>query len=119
MTKAVLIVDDSIVSRRIVRNVVEKILPDCEITEAASGDEAVEMMRTGSAEIALIDYNMPGMDGLAAARAIKDLHPDIAISLLTANVQDVLRDRAIAAGIGFIPKPPSEDKLRPFLEGSQ
>lgn len=118
MTKSVLIVDDSKVSRRIVRGIVETIIPGCEIIEAATGDEAVEIMRTATAQLALIDFNMPGMDGLEAARIIRELHPEMAITLLTANVQDAMRERAVAAGIGFIPKPPSEEKIRVFVEAA-
>jgi CheY-like chemotaxis protein len=115
MKEKVLIVDDSMVSRMMVKKVVLAIKPDCEITEASSGDEALEIMRNGAADYVLMDFNMPGTDGLTAAIRIREMHPDVPISLVTANVQEALRERTENAGISFIRKPLAEDHLKTFF----
>lgn len=59
-----------------------------EVTVAANGQEALDRATTGSFDVVFMDMRMPGMDGLAAARAIRALGgawQDIPIIALTAN----------------------------------
>jgi two-component system chemotaxis response regulator CheY len=58
-----------------------------------------------------IDLNMPGMDGLTLATQLKHNHPTARITLVTANIQESVRHRAAAAGMGFIAKPVTEDSI--------
>jgi CheY-like chemotaxis protein len=76
MSTRVLIVDDSRIARFMVRRVVEGLIPECEITEAGTGDAAVAAARSDTFDLALVDYNMPGRDGLSAAAELIRMNPD-------------------------------------------
>lgn len=116
--KRVLVVDDSAFARRIVRIIIEGAHSDWTIVEAATGEEAVAIAAANPPDYALVDMNMPGIDGLTAARQLLRDHPRSAIALLTANIQEPIRQQAAAAGIGFIAKPAKTEKILDFLEGS-
>lgn len=109
--KSVLIVDDSRVSRMMVSAIIKSKHEDWDITEAGSGDEAITKLDELKPDLAIIDFNMPGIDGLQLAEQIKQHSPDTQINLLTANVQDSIRDKASALGVSFTGKPITEDKI--------
>ncbi|MCB0112604.1 MAG: response regulator transcription factor [Caldilineaceae bacterium] len=91
-----LIVDDSPRSRAGLRALLTT-SPDVEVVaEASDGNEAVEQVAQHHPDVVLMDVRMPGMDGLAATRAIKKLWPQIRVVLLT--MYDHYRQEAQAAG---------------------
>ncbi len=108
--KTVLIVDDSRVSRMLIKSVVVDRHPGWRILESGSGDEA--LTHTGEQiDLMIIDFNMPGMNGMTLAEKMKALYPTAHISMLTANVQDSIQKRADSLGIGFEKKPITEEKI--------
>jgi two-component system, chemotaxis family, chemotaxis protein CheY len=113
--KTVLVVDDSRVSRLMSRQFILSRHPLWQIEEAASGEEALEKVRNLTPFLVLMDVNMPGMGGMAAAEQIHTLHPSSHISMLTANVQDATRNRAVALGLGFLEKPITESRIHQLL----
>lgn len=112
--KTVLIVDDSRVSRMLIKSVVEDRHPDWAILEAGNGDEALTHSND-AIDLMIIDYNMPGMDGMTLAEKLKEIYPSAYISMLTANIQDSIRDRAESLGIGFEKKPITEEKIATIM----
>jgi CheY-like chemotaxis protein len=115
----VLLIDDSRVSRMLTRAVIARRFPDWLIVEAASGEEALEIAEGKHIDVMLIDLNMYGMDGFRAAELLRGNHPESRISLLTANIQDTVQERARASGIGFISKPINEDRITAFLAAGE
>lgn len=111
----ILIVDDSRLARTMVSSVITSLRPDWTIVTAASGDEALEVIAGTVPVAAIVDYNMPGMDGIALAEHLKERFAGLPVGLLTANVQDALRKRAEAIDVRFIAKPITSDKIREFL----
>ncbi|RJF98154.1 response regulator [Noviherbaspirillum saxi] len=107
----VLVVDDSKVSRMLSRQFLLQKQPGWIIAEAASGEEAIERLDTVTPNLVLLDLNMPGMGGLAAVEKIQAKCPTARITLLTANVQDSIRDKARIMGIGFAEKPITEARI--------
>ncbi|SDX39174.1 Response regulator receiver domain-containing protein [Allochromatium warmingii] len=79
--------------------------PDWRITEAASGNEALELIERDPPTLVSLDVNMPGMSGLEAAGRIRLHHPDVRIVICTANIQDYVRQAAEKAGVQFVSKP--------------
>jgi len=111
----VLIVDDSRLARDMVSSVVSSLRPDWGLAIAAGGEEALKLVEAQAPDAAIIDVNMPGMDGLTLAGILRERFPTLAMGILTANVQEALKKRAEALGCRFIPKPITTDKIRTFL----
>lgn len=114
-TTTVLVVDDSRVSRLMARQFINSKQPGWKVEEAASGEEALKMAPALSPLLILIDVNMPGMGGLAAAEQLRALCPLAHISMVTANVQNATRNRASELGIGFMEKPITEARIHALI----
>lgn len=67
MKHKLMIVDDSTVSRLMIRGRFAVLQPDWEVIEAASGDEAVTLVATTKPDFITMDVNMPGISGFEAA----------------------------------------------------
>jgi PAS domain S-box-containing protein len=65
---------------------------------AASGAEGIELTRRVRPDVVLVDYQMPGQDGIAATEAIKRQAPDMAVVMLTASNDEEVLLAAIDAG---------------------
>lgn len=114
--RTVLVVDDSRVARMMTRAIIARLRETWTIIEAASGEDSLEAVKAGAPDFVLMDYNMPGIDGLEAARQLRQSCPRAAITLVTANIQEPVRLHAAEIGVGFIPKPLREDDLRAFFD---
>jgi CheY-like chemotaxis protein len=101
----ILIVDDSSVSRMMIRGRVAGIQPAWEVIEAASGDEAVGMIEATRPDYITMDVNMPGMSGFEAVEKIRKVDQNVKIVILTANIQGSSRDKARQLGAHFVQKP--------------
>ena len=111
-----MIVDDSRLARRMVRRIVEDNYPNWNVLEAQNVDEASEISWGQPIDRITLDMNMPGEDGLTFAPALRELHPEAKIALLTANIQPLVQQRARELGLAFLPKPVSNKALLDFLE---
>lgn len=114
-TETILIVDDSRVSRMLIRAIVNHAHPNADVIEASNGEEALNKLTSVPLTMATLDLNMPGMDGLVLATKLLEQFPDAKIGLLTANIQEMIRQKASALGISFIPKPITEEKILNFI----
>ncbi len=103
--KSLLIVDDSRMSRMLLKAIIAESRPDWEILEAASGDEAVKLVAERQPDFVSMDVNMPGISGLEAAGRIRLHHPEVRIALCTANIQESTREAAAKVGLYFLAKP--------------
>jgi PAS domain S-box-containing protein len=109
----ILVVDDVSVNRELVSALLAPF--GAQLTEAASGGEAVEAALGRTFDLILMDLQMPGMDGLEATRAIRatcELNRDTPILALSANVLPVHLEACREAGMdGHIAKPIRPDEL--------
>jgi CheY-like chemotaxis protein len=113
--KTVLVVDDSRVSRMMARQFILSAQPGWTVEDAATGEEALDKVKSICPALILIDVNMPGIGGLAAAEQLRSICPQAHISLVTANVQNATRDRAAELGIGFMEKPITEARIHALI----
>ena len=116
MIYKVLIVDDSKLARMAVIKLLRALYPDWPRLEAANVDEAIRCMNEARPDIALLDFNMPGRDGLDFAAELRRTTPRMPIAVISANRQQEILERARAAGAAFLPKPLSEAELGEFLD---
>ena len=119
MAYKVLIVDDSKLARMAVAKSLNNLRPDWTRIEATNAEEALALARQSGVDIALLDFNMPGRDGLSLAADIRALDPRIAVALVSANVQQEILDRASAVGATFLAKPLTEALIGAFLEDAE
>jgi CheY-like chemotaxis protein len=99
----VLIVEDNAGVRRLLRSAVEGIAATA--WECCDGADALEAYGTHRPDILLMDIQMPGMDGLAATRQIRLLHPSAKVVIVTGHDDDALRKAAREAGAcGYVLK---------------
>src|SRR3954452_9407577 len=118
MSAKVLIVDDSKLARIVVGKTLTALQPDWTRVEAANADEAIATLDRETIDAAILDFNMPGRNGLELAEHIRSRYPDMPIAIATANVQDEIIARARAAKATFISKPVTEEGLRGFVSGA-
>ena len=111
----ILIAEDETIIRLDLRGLLERAGYEV-IAEARDGEEAVELARAHSPDLAVMDVKMPRLDGIEAARRILEERP-IPIVMLTAFDQRELVERAAEAGVfGYLVKPFREQDVVPAIE---
>ncbi len=115
----ILIVDDSRVARLSIRRMVLGLIPDADLLEAGSAEDALTVVDGKHIDRALIDFNMPGRNGLELAEDLVAGRPGLKMAMITANIQDAVAGRAKALGMAFIAKPPREEDMAGFLLETQ
>lgn len=116
----VLLVDDHLVVRSGLRALLGT-QPDMEvIAEAASGGEALELVRAHSPAVVVMDLAMgPGMDGIEAIRQIRDLNPGQAILVFTTYDSDADIVRAVDSGaMGYLLKDAAPEEIFAAVRGA-
>jgi len=94
-----LIVDDSDLVRRSLRMVLQA-NPDWEICgEAADGVSAIEMFKELRPNIVILDFQMPGINGIETARRMAEIAPAIPVVLFTQHASADLERHALEVGI--------------------
>jgi two-component system, NarL family, response regulator DesR len=82
------------------------------VAQVGRGDEVLRAANDARPDVALLDIEMPGLDGLAAAADLKKRHPDTKIVILTTFGRPGYLRRAMESGVsGFIVKDSPADKL--------
>ncbi len=112
MSKRVLIVDDSILMRKMVTDTL--VADGWEvIAEATNGQEAVERYEEFQPDAVSLDIVMPGTDGLYALERIMEIDPDAQVVVVSALNQTKLISEAIRKGAqDFIAKPFLPEQLQ-------
>jgi len=112
----ILIVDDSKLARMAVTKALNSLYPDWIRFEAANAEDALSVMEKSIPDIALVDFNMPGRDGLDVAAELRRVNPQMPVGVISANHQQEIINRANALGASFLPKPLTEQALGKFLD---
>jgi len=120
----ILLVEDDPTSRMLVAGILRR--DGHTVEEAIEGEPAVAAVRERDFDVVLMDVQMPGMDGLAATRAIRALAEDpspsaqrrsqVPIVALTAHAMRGDSERCLVAGMNrYLTKPIKADRLRACL----
>ena len=114
----VLVVDDHADTRTLFRRLMEA--RGCLVAEAVDGEAAVEAARLACPDLVLMDLNMPRMDGLEAARRIRELKDEcegVPIIAVTAFDTYGIREAALEAGCdAYLTKPLDPQELERELD---
>lgn len=114
----VLLVDDSKLARIVAGKTIAALHPDWTRIEASNADEALDLVKAHAVDVAVLDFNMPGKDGLELAAELRAAYPHMPIAIITANVQNEIIARARELNATFVGKPVTEDAIKGFLSGA-
>ncbi len=119
MPRTVLIVDDSPTIRGFAKVFLKPL--GVQVKEAADGAQALEIARADPPAVAVVDVNMPGMDGLTFTRELRaDARPEIAnipVVLLTGDEAPEMKEKGWAAGAtDFLGKPLKGPELQALVK---
>jgi len=113
-TLRILVVEDHPVNRQVAEKFLHMLGQT--VALAKDGAEGVARAEAGRFDLILMDMQMPVMDGIAAARAIRERGNPVKIVAMTANASDDDRRRCAEAGMdGFEPKPITLARLRDLI----
>jgi DNA-binding NarL/FixJ family response regulator len=119
MNVRVLIADDDPVMRMLVGAIVARD-PDLTLAgEAADADEAITAAARLQPDVALLDLEMPGGGGPAAARGIRERAPGVRVLALSAHEADAAREEMLAAGaVGYVVKGAAPDAVAAAIKAA-
>lgn len=114
----ILIIDDEKPARDRLRRLLDA-MPECSVAgEAASGGEALELIRELSPEVLLLDISMPGMDGMSLAGVLQEGGASPAVIFCTAYQDQALRAFEVDA-VDYLVKPVRSERLEKALGRAQ
>jgi CheY-like chemotaxis protein len=116
MTRQILVVDDESVTRRIVIHALKSI--NVEVLSAEDGRQALQLAEDNQPELAIVDINLPDLDGFEVIRHLRQLPgmADVPVILFTArNAPDDKHTAGEIGASGFLYKPFSTRELRDLV----
>jgi len=103
--KRILIVDDHEVVRRGLKQVLKDGLPEADLYEAGSYEEALGALGHGSWDLAILDINLPGRSGLELLEACRRSYRDLPVLMVSASPEEEFATRCIRLGAsGYVAK---------------
>jgi len=110
----ILLVDDETVVRRGLKAMIQNAKFQFEVTlEASTGLEAIKIVEQHRPEIILLDIKMPGLDGISAAKQIKEIAPQCKIIFLTAYAKfDYAQEALRCKASDYLVKPVNPQELK-------
>jgi DNA-binding response OmpR family regulator len=115
MSKKILIVDDELNMRKLLKETLEEFVDKgVELLVAGNGSDAIESIRTEKPELVILDVMMPGMDGFEVCNTIKNElgMQDVYVLMLTADGQEFNRQKSKVVGTDdFMTKPFEPDEI--------
>ncbi len=109
-----IIADDDHELRFMIRRVILREYPDAEISEAANGEEALQLYADGGADLMIIDHMIPRLNGTELIRELRTRHASIPL-VMVSNMPEA-KDEAMTAGATcFIDKKTLNPNLGYFL----
>ncbi len=101
----ILLVEDNPISQKLGEKVLIK--AGYQVTVAANGKQAIEVLKSNTPDLVLLDIEMPIMDGFETAKVIRtQLALDVLLFATTGHNEEDIKDKCLDAGMnGVVPKP--------------
>lgn len=101
----VLVADDHPLFSEAIADQIGASLDNAQCTCVETLDEALRELTAGNADILILDWDMPGMNGLASVADIRERFPSVPMVILSGFIDNIGIQEAMAAGVqGFVPK---------------
>ena len=114
MKAKILVVDDSGLARRLIRNILEEL--GHEVEEVSDGAQALERYVLSHHDAVILDLLMHGMYGVEVLQKLKELNPDLPVVIASADIQRTTRDMVKEAGaVAMLNKPVTKEQLTEVL----
>jgi DNA-binding NarL/FixJ family response regulator len=108
----VLLIDDFPVVRRGLQQILSELLPDVSFAEASTVPAALALLEQQSWDIALVDLNLPGPDGLELLEQIAARHPEVPVLVVSGYPEEEFAVRCLRLGAsGYLTKASAPDEL--------
>ncbi len=115
MTK-ILVVDDHAIVRSGIRRLLAS-MPDLQLSEAATGEEALDQVRGTPFQLLILDLNLPGLGGLELLRRLLKADPRLPVLVFSLHTEGIYATRAMQAGArGFVSKNAAPEELLAAIE---
>jgi two-component system invasion response regulator UvrY len=120
----ILLVDDHVVVRRGLKQILSEALAGAVFDEADSGEKAVDKARAGGCDLLLLDISLPGKSGLEVLKELRQACPKLPVLMLSVYPEEQFAVRALRAGAaGYLTKRTSAAELvkavRKVLDGGK
>ena len=112
----ILLVDDEKLQLLRLEETVKKVLPEAELLSYSNPLKAFEENEKEQIDIAFLDIEMPGLNGIALAKKLKGVNPKINIIFVTAYNNYAMEAMKMHAS-GYVSKPVSGEKIKEEVEG--
>ena len=115
---SILIVEDELIARMVLKKTLMKKFQGCEIIEAENGRDALNIFYSRDIDVAILDIQMPGIKGIEVAERMRRERKDICIISLTAYDKFEYARKAVSVrAMGYLLKPYSERELVEVVDG--
>lgn len=116
-TASVLLVEDHLEMRNALRDWLHRSLPPLRLFEAHTTDEALRLAAQATLDLALVNVELPGPNGIEAARELRRRYPECPVVVMSVHDSEALRLAAIDAGAAaFVCKRELTTGLLPILD---
>jgi two-component system invasion response regulator UvrY len=101
----ILLVDDHLVVRQGLKQILEGALADAVFADAASAEEAVRKVRAADWDLVILDISLPDQSGIEVLKELRQLRPKLPVLVLSMHPEEQLAVRALRAGAaGYLTK---------------
>lgn len=117
MSKRTLLIEDNVQNSYLATYLLEK--SGYQVTHASDGVKAIDIAKSATFDVILLDIQLPSMDGYSVAKALREIDSlgNVTIIAVTSYAMVGDKEKAVAAGCnGYIEKPIDPDKFIPDIE---
>jgi two-component system invasion response regulator UvrY len=112
----ILVVDDHAIVRSGIRRLLAS-MPDLRLSEAATGEEALDQVRGTPFQLLILDLNLPGLGGLELLRRLLKADSRLPVLVFSLHTEAIYATRAMQAGArGFVSKNAAPEELLAAIE---